>query len=458
MKKQLLAIIKKQYLTIILLLFLLLILPLLLILVKNRQEIRPKATFGTINLALTPATLTKKVGETFEVEVQIIQQEAPTPTPTSQAVTPTSTPEVPTSTPTFQAPTATIAPTLTIEPLPTKRPTIPPRTPTSLPTATTAPTLTIKPLPTRRPAIPSKRPHVVPLGQYPFTQSYKISAANIILGFDKNILEIINVSLPNNPIFTDLIVKEIKNNEGTVHFSVIAQKATDQLSSASVIPVVKITFKAKSAGTSAVTFSTNQIIGYNAQNEDVSLNINQKTEGSYTVTGDAQTYVNFKIKFRGMSDAKPNLKVSLRVIDENKIKEPKYDFEKIEITADDNKVYSPKDWVPLSGIAPAQNYTLLIKGPKHLQKRMVKRIELFSGKDTRNNFDWTDNAKNLDPGDLPPQDGVCNGVDASRIIERYGSSVAEDLITADLNYDNIVNANDLSLLLGTLESKYEDEE
>jgi len=87
---------------------------------------------------------------------------------------------------------------------------------------------------------------------------------------------------------------------------------------------------------------------------------------------------------------------------------------------------------------------------------MTRRIELFEGEDERNNFDWTEKA--IEPGDLPPQDGVCNAHDASLILERIGKSDNEALRVADLNYDGMVNLNDYSLLLGTLSEKYEDEE
>ena len=569
MKKQLVAIIKKQYLTIAILLFLLLILPLLLILVKKRQEIRPKAAFGTVNLALTPPTLTKNVGETFEVEVQIIQPQAPTPTPTSGAATPTPTitPGGPTATPT-PTPTITSTPTPTLTPTPTPYYPPPTATPTITPTPTPSAcaqicaqqnycggscqvldplnpicyggfsgfgcaqnekccctlcpqgTPTPSPTPTPIPAgtcnnfcqyatgygggctnvyggrycwpgiglcssnlhycccnvpvTPTPTPWFPPGRAKIFkpahaqTGAYKISAADITLAFNKNILEVSDVALSNssaNPNFTSLILKDIKNNQGTVRFSVIAQKATNQLSSASVIPVVKITFKAKSAGTSSVTFSTNQIIGYNAQNQDVILGVDQKTEGSYTVSGEPTgepspetPKIKFKIKFRGMSEQKPDLKVRLRVIDEKEIDEPRYDFEDIEVLPGDDKVYKTKDWVILTGLTPGTDFTLLVKGPKHLQKRVAKRVELFAGEDQRHEFEWTDEKNHLDPGDLPPQDGVCNTHDWSRLLNRLDSGEEEDVAIADLNYDGIVNMNDYSLLLVTLKEKYEDEE
>lgn len=502
--------VKKQYLTIAVLIFLLLILPLLLLIVRQRQEIRPKAAFGTVGLALVPPTLTKAVGEEFEVEVQITQGEpAATPTPTTGAGEPTPTPtpgaHQPTATPTPGTGGPTPTPTPgghQLTPTPTPKPGEPTATPTPPSYGRTTPT----PSPIKGQLTPTSGPGWICTGP-PFYRcqirsynadfstreeceagcqrvqgaqatNYSISGTDITLSFDKDILEVTNVALAGTE-FTDLVLTETKNDQGTVRFAAIAQKETDQLPQGSVIPLAQITFRGKASGTSAVAFTTQQIVGFNQQNEDVALDVDagQKIEGSYTITGAGPTAtpggptptpgagvprINFAIKFRGMGEAKPDLKVRLRVVDENQIEEPRYDFEDIEVTADANKIYRPKAWVTLNGITAGPNYTLLVKGPKHLQKRMVQRVELFEGEDERNNFNWTQkDEESLDPGDLPPQDGVCNSIDASRILEileHPESATPEDIEIADLNYDSVVNTNDYSLLLGTLESKYEDED
>lgn len=55
------------------------------------------------------------------------------------------------------------------------------------------------------------------------------------------------------------------------------------------------------------------------------------------------------------------------------------------------------------------------------------------------------------------QDGVVNAVDVALLVERISSSSSTDLQVADLNYDGVVNANDLSLMIETLSTKYDDE-
>lgn len=116
---------------------------------------------------------------------------------------------------------------------------------------------------------------------------------------------------------------------------------------------------------------------------------------------------------------------------------------------------------------PAATYTLLIKGPRHIQKKIcenspnepmagqysctVGKITLKAGTNT---LDL--NKVTLLAGDLATQDGVIDSVDLAAIRQRIGSQKEEDLAVADLNRDGIVDTQDFSLVLYSLGFKFDE--
>jgi len=168
--------------------------------------------------------------------------------------------------------------------------------------------------------------------------------------------------------------------------------------------------------------------------------------------------ISFKITFSGMSDNKPALTVKVRVV--KKVTGESSNYPGIPVTADAQKIYKNPVPLPLIGISPGSSFDILVKGPKHLQKRLANRVTLVTG--INSEFDWSGTP--LEPGDLPDpaqnfqQDGVANAHDASLILERLNKDDADSLRVADLNYDGIVNLNDYSLLIQTLSTKYEEED
>jgi len=88
---------------------------------------------------------------------------------------------------------------------------------------------------------------------------------------------------------------------------------------------------------------------------------------------------------------------------------------------------------------------VLIKGEKHLQRRFETTLSLGQFADLT--------SKMLEAGDVPLQDGQVNDSDMDYIKDKIFSSD----FGADLNYDGIVNAGDLSLILDTLSTKVDEE-
>ncbi len=116
---------------------------------------------------------------------------------------------------------------------------------------------------------------------------------------------------------------------------------------------------------------------------------------------------------------------------------------------------------------PAATYTILIKGPRHIQKKICDAVpnEPLAGQYTctvgkitlkagTNTFDL--NKITLLAGDLATQDGVIDSVDLASIRQRIGSQKEEDLAIADLNRDGIVDTQDFSLVLYSLGFKFDE--
>lgn len=135
--------------------------------------------------------------------------------------------------------------------------------------------------------------------------------------------------------------------------------------------------------------------------------------------------------------------------------------------------------VELDGVTADTQYSILIKGPRHLQRKFCENQPteqaeeglpyrcLGSGKISLqagiNQFDFS--GVLLQAGDLPTtnglQDGIINLHDVSVVLNMVRSGISTnpaDLLVADMDLNGVVNAKDRSYLIETLEEKYGDEE
>lgn len=153
-------------------------------------------------------------------------------------------------------------------------------------------------------------------------------------------------------------------------------------------------------------------------------------------------------------------------------------FENVEVTAEKDPSSQIAIWrgeFDPAEVPAGDGYTILVKGPKHLQKKFcqnnpTEQIEqgfpyrclgagAISLTTTDNELNFTDVL--LQGGDLPNQDGIINAYDVSRVLDILAtgeSTKDEDLQVADIDLNGIVNAKDRSYLIETLEEKYGDEE
>jgi hypothetical protein len=135
-------------------------------------------------------------------------------------------------------------------------------------------------------------------------------------------------------------------------------------------------------------------------------------------------------------------------------------------TVDDNGIWTGR--VTFSNVTPGGQYTLYVKGPKHLQKKICDnnpsetypatyycdqgRIVLREGE---NNLDLSKILLLI--GDLPDQDGIVNSYDTSLVRNNLGRSDEEALRLADVNFDGIVNTQDYSLIIAALSIRLDEQ-
>lgn len=133
-------------------------------------------------------------------------------------------------------------------------------------------------------------------------------------------------------------------------------------------------------------------------------------------------------------------------------------------TPDNDGVYTGT----ITGNAIPGKYYVLVKGPRHIQKKVcvatpgeskpgtyhcaAGQIDIQAGSNVLNFSQVA-----LLVGDLPMQDGVVDSYDFSYIRQTLGSSKASDLLVGDLNRDGIIDTQDVSLILQALAIKYDEE-
>lgn len=208
-------------------------------------------------------------------------------------------------------------------------------------------------------------------------------------------------------------------------------------------------------------------------------------------------HINFAVRLFGVEHT-PNIRVRLKASDMVVKLTPapanqgdgchipgwgEYFYSGIEMSADVNGVYHPvpgstfthnsqtytvasDGWVPLVDLSTDSAnhlYAFSLKGPMHRSSLLETNVALDSSenKPSSQNYDWTDEP--LEPGDLSDpnnnytQDCVANMVDMSLVISRHAATDTDSLRIADVDYNGVVNAADISKVDHTLQTKPDDE-
>ncbi len=135
-------------------------------------------------------------------------------------------------------------------------------------------------------------------------------------------------------------------------------------------------------------------------------------------------------------------------------------------TSDDTGTWSGT--VDFSNVPPGADYRVLVKGPKHVQKKICVATPTETSPGTYHCADGqislTSGTNQLDfsgirllVGDLPDQDGIVDSYDVSLIRNNLGSTDPGILDKADVNLDGFVDTQDYSLLIQSLNVKYDEE-
>lgn len=173
--------------------------------------------------------------------------------------------------------------------------------------------------------------------------------------------------------------------------------------------------------------------------------------GEYKITFDYEHVpTEVKVKFKGIDEDKGEIKANLKLYLVWTYNNQLLDLGQINFLANKDGTYNGS--FQLSNVDyDFDNYTLLIKGPKHLQRR-------FSNLTFVKNQTLDLTPKPLEPGDLPlPQDGKVDSQDFNYLWDHRGSTDANVLNIGDLNLDGSINMGDINLLLETLQVKYDEE-
>ncbi len=125
------------------------------------------------------------------------------------------------------------------------------------------------------------------------------------------------------------------------------------------------------------------------------------------------------------------------------------------ITSNINLTHLTNDIYQTTFTAPTQNpiftqtttTNISIKAHKHLER-------FFPGVTISQDTTLDLTHKPLEPGDLPPQDGVVNSQDTTQFLTAFAAHPqTTSHLSADVNYDGVVNTIDIALILQTLSHK-----
>jgi len=324
----------------------------------------------------------------------------------------------------------------------------------------------------------------------------------IILTFDKTHLKVKDITYPSAcpSVSGYSTTAEQANDSGSMRIA-CANTSTEGfiLSSSSDTEIAKVTFESKKAASSNISIDPNSV-QFSIITSDGLLTIPSSSNSLITasvVTGNSPTNsvtispatpttttapnqptntptptetptqpavslsLNLKLKFQGIL-AKPSnglnkIGVTVTVAKDNN----KETLNNIIFTANESGIWTSNAPMLFSQIPPGTGYYILVKGGKHLQKKICDNNPSESypgtyhcdqGKITLSPGDNTlDFSKIvLLAGDLPQQDGIVNSYDTSLVRNNLGKTDTHAISLADINLDGVVDTQDYSLIIAAL--------
>lgn len=304
---------------------------------------------------------------------------------------------------------------------------------------------------------------------------FLVNLVKIRLGYNPMLVELNDVKFRNN--FTG----SFKESEGEVEIialTTMSRKDLEDLTSKQSFEIVRLSFKAVNQGQAEISRVGDYAItgsrGIGGP-EDRSLELKSFSSSTVIVSEEEQEpappeppegwpKLTFKIFFGGtrytvggQQRIVSNIgKQEVDVVVKGNGINSKYNNVPVEF--DDQAIGTGS--LTLVGVEPGDNYAVLIKGPVHLARRFCfdgqtdhcwlgeEDISLVSGE---NVYDWT--GLELEPGDIDGN-GVINSLDFSLLKQALG---AEGEVKEDINFNRVVDVQDVAFFLRTLSEKYGDE-
>lgn len=319
----------------------------------------------------------------------------------------------------------------------------------------------------------------------PVTNTNKISGIDMTFNAT-GVMKIKDISAPTN-LPTEL-VKNIAVQSGRISY--VNSGPNDQLPSTIQFNVV---FTSADSGTGSIQLdvSKTQVVGTLASTvfdlgtnlASITFTFNSNTGPTATPTAPVTpptstpsptpvvtqpagggTAMSFDMRFQGVvtqPSVPGSIPVQVRLVKNGLTSDPAI----VNMTPGGNGVWSGTAQVPAQ---PGSGYTLLVKGPRHLQKKICvnnpSETAIGTYRCSTGNVTVTAGVNRFDlskitllVGDLPDQDGTVDSYDTSYIRQSLGSTSANDLTVADVNRDGIVDTQDMSLVIQALNVKYDEE-
>ncbi len=207
--------------------------------------------------------------------------------------------------------------------------------------------------------------------------------------------------------------------------------------------------------------------------DDINLISQNKANGDYckkqlsdttNVCKGSNVPVNFRLKLQGIISQPKNssaVSIQIKLVEGNKVVNTK----QVEFKPQADGAYVAN--TTYENISLSKKYSFLIKGPKHIQKRICVNSpsENISGtyrcKDSNvtfkaggNTLDFTNII--LLSGDIPLQNGIVDAVDIAYVRNNVGRSDPDIVARGDINFDGVVDSQDYTLVINALAFKYDE--
>ncbi len=179
-----------------------------------------------------------------------------------------------------------------------------------------------------------------------------------------------------------------------------------------------------------------------------------------------ESVLNMRVKLQGIANAPREQYRKIKVNVTLKGGGQTVKQEQVEFTAQSDGTWT--GGLGVDGINAATKYEVILKGAKHLAKRICANnpSEQLGGtyRCTDANMTLQKGANDLNfsgiillGGDLPAQDGLINALDFAFIRQNLGNQDPQNLIRGDLNLDGIIDTQDHTIVKTALDFKYDEE-